>query len=1076
MEQSYNDELIRIYDQIRRLQSELSNLAKDFYKQSVISYNEIQGTPQALSSFYNDMNYVSKEEVDYKIQSIPSIDDSNYLKKSGDKVQDCNIITTFVGLKTITPRKDDSSNTVATTEFVHELIDESSKNTEKYISGIYSSKDNVSQEQMKAAIKKALLQYYNSMEVDSKIINAISRLYIPSKTSDLRNDSGFITINDVPQSDVTSVNGQTGDVNIQIPTVPTLISAFTNDAGYITDPGVTSVNNQTGAVYVQENVQANWNSTTGLSAILNKPALRRVATTGSYNDLDDKPTIPTNTSQLINDSGFLTEQQDISGKADIEDLAVVAFSGSYIDLSNKPTIPTNLSELTNDSNFATLSDVQAEVSNLVDQAPETLNTLNELAQALGDDPNFATTVAVQIGQKQDVIADLETIRSGAALGATALQSFTESDPTVPAWAKQSSKPSYSYNEITDKPDFATVATSGDYDDLSNKPTIPTVPTNVSAFINDAGYLTDYTETDPTVPSWAKAANKPSYTATEVGALPDDTVLFSGDYNDLSNKPNIPDDSDLVHKSGSENITGEKMFVGNKLLKFKQSKSTDKIGFTGYNTSNVECGNFEILPNDRAVNLGIYAPDAKPNKDWLVGFKYQAQDSAGTVHKFGLRVPSRFGNSTYAEHYIPISINNKEADNTGAITLTVSDIGALSSSIKYGTSLDLSIDSTTYVVTAQLKDQDGNNLGVAQTIDLPLESVVVSGSYDSTTKKVILTLKDGSTVDFSIADLVSGLQTEITSTNKLSADLISDGSVNKVINVQSDWNETDTTSDAYIQNKPTIPNDNNLVHKTGDETIAGDKTFTGIINATDINGDLYGGVYTSWAEIEHGTIVPPVNGNSGTLTLGSINDDDAQLIVGNSQGNPEGETPEDQATGGWTQIYNAATDKTLQDELDERNNIQADWNQTTTTAADYIKNKPTIPAAPGTLNTNNTAAQTVSSSESLSGTINLHKVAKTGRYDDLNNIPTLNSYYPETTTVPNVTSVGSASTWNFAMGTGNDEHTLIISGGNGTAPSLGAAKIVATGNLGRISDGFTPTMVSIYTQASLIQSHSGGTSD
>lgn len=37
----------------------------------------------------------------------------------------------------------------------------------------------------------------------------------------------------------------------------------------------------------------------------------------------------------------------------------------------------------------------------VDSAPETLNTLNELAQALGDDPNFATTVAAQIGQKVD---------------------------------------------------------------------------------------------------------------------------------------------------------------------------------------------------------------------------------------------------------------------------------------------------------------------------------------------------------------------------------------------------------------------------------------------------------------------------------------------------------------------------------------------------------------------------------------------------------------------------------------------------------------------------------------------------
>jgi hypothetical protein len=50
----------------------------------------------------------------------------------------------------------------------------------------------------------------------------------------------------------------------------------------------------------------------------------------------------------------------------------------------------------------------------------------------------------------------------------------------------------------------------------------------------------------------------------------------------------------------------------------------------------------------------------------------------------------------------------------------------------------------------------------------------------------------------------------------------------------------------------------------------------------------------------------------------------------------------------------------------------------------------------------------------------------------------------TTTVPNVTSVGSASTWNFAMGTGADAETLIVSGGNGTAPTLGTEKTVATG--------------------------------
>lgn len=66
--------------------------------------------------------------------------------------------------------------------------------------------------------------------------------------------------------------------------------------------------------------------------------------------------VPTKTSDLTNDSGFLTEHQDISGKANIADLAVVATSGSYNDLLNKPTIPTvptNVSAFNNDAGYLT---------------------------------------------------------------------------------------------------------------------------------------------------------------------------------------------------------------------------------------------------------------------------------------------------------------------------------------------------------------------------------------------------------------------------------------------------------------------------------------------------------------------------------------------------------------------------------------------------------------------------------------------------------------------------------------------------------------------------------------------------
>ena len=51
--------------------------------------------------------------------------------------------------------------------------------------------------------------------------------------------------------------------------------------------------------------------------------------------------IPTNVSAFTNDAGYLTSHQDISGKANSADLAAVATSGSYNDLINKPTIPTS---------------------------------------------------------------------------------------------------------------------------------------------------------------------------------------------------------------------------------------------------------------------------------------------------------------------------------------------------------------------------------------------------------------------------------------------------------------------------------------------------------------------------------------------------------------------------------------------------------------------------------------------------------------------------------------------------------------------------------------------------------------
>lgn len=59
-----------------------------------------------------------------------------------------------------------------------------------------------------------------------------------------------------------------------------------------------------------------------------------------------------------------------------------------------------------------------------------------------------------------------------------------------------------------------------------------------------------------------------------------------------------------------------------------------------------------------------------------------------------------------------------------------------------------------------------------------------------------------------------------------------------------------------------------------------------------------------------------------------------------------------------------------------------------------------------------------------------------------------------TTVPNVTSAGSASTWSFTMGSGANAETLVISGANGTAATLGTAIDVATGSVGISGTGAT----------------------
>ena len=141
---------------------------------------------------------------------------------------------------------------------------------------------------------------------------------IPTKTSDLTNDSGFIT-----SAPVTSVNGQTGAVMIS---VPTKTSDLTNDSGFLTSAPVASVNGQTGTVSLDAS---------------------------DVGALPDSTTIPSKTSQLTNDSGFLTSAPVTS--VNTKTGAVSLTASDVGALPDSTTIPTKTSELTNDSGFVTVN-------------------------------------------------------------------------------------------------------------------------------------------------------------------------------------------------------------------------------------------------------------------------------------------------------------------------------------------------------------------------------------------------------------------------------------------------------------------------------------------------------------------------------------------------------------------------------------------------------------------------------------------------------------------------------------------------------------------------------------------------
>ena len=450
---SINTEVIDITSDI--------NLSEDMTQYAKITYvdDQIADVKNYIdSSFYNIEQVYNKQEIDYGFYTKDAVDEI---------IADLPVFDTY------------------TKEEIDQKVEDVSNNIPTKVSELDNDEGYLVQNDVSTFITEDALEPYAKSED------------IPTKVSDLDNDSGYLVANDVS----TFITEDALEPYAKTEDIPTKVSELQNDSSYLTPVDV--------------------------STMVDESELSEVAFSGDYDDLENKPTIPvvpTNVSAFNNDAGYLVSN-DVSTLVDESDLSQVAFSGSYNDLDNTPDLTHFFDDAVYDSstkkiNFKHGNQVVAfidatdfikdgMVESVVVEDGYVVITFNtdagkeEIRIDITDIFNPANyydkdAIDLMLQGKQDNILDLGQLRLDASNGAIAygwgnhaeagylkpidVSTFiTENDASVFLTAEDVST-------FVDEADLAQVAFSGDYNDLENKPTIPEVPTNVSAFTNDAGYL------------------------------------------------------------------------------------------------------------------------------------------------------------------------------------------------------------------------------------------------------------------------------------------------------------------------------------------------------------------------------------------------------------------------------------------------------------------------------------------------------------------------------------------------------------------------------------------------------------
>lgn len=493
---------------------------------------------------------------------------------------------------------------------------------------------------------------------------------IPSKTSQLENDSGYITNS--------SLNGyaKTSDI-------PTETSQLQNNSGFITadDVPVKSVDGATGDVVTN----AVKTTTQNLTDTQKQQARTNIGAgtssfDGDYNSLSNAPTIPTKTSDITNDSGYITSN-DIPVKSVNEQTGAIVLGAEDVGaLPDTTIIPNKTSDLTNDSGYIT--------STALEPYAKAADVPTKTSQ-LSNDSGYITNAALDGYAKE---ADIPTNNNQLTNGA--------------GYITAAGAPVQSVNGKTG---IITLSAS----DVGALPDSTVIPSKTSQLDNDSGFITDIPIASATQLGGIKVGGGLSITANGVLSATGGGTADAVEWDNVLDKPTTISGYGITDAK----IQGGTITLGNQTLTplteapvISVNSKTGVVVLGASDVGAISTSNISQtlgtsttkVPSEKAVSDALsaagagdmlkstYDPDGsvataggiadyvEANGGKIDTIKINGTTQTITNKTVDIAVPTKTSDLTNDSGYLtsaPVtSVNGK----TGIVQLTASDVGALSS--------------------------------------------------------------------------------------------------------------------------------------------------------------------------------------------------------------------------------------------------------------------------------------------------------------------------------------------------------------------------------------------------------------